>query len=170
MDNIIDTFNINKKTIKEEEILKLNDNQNENDISDIIVKKKKLIEMSNNLNKIEYMEILNIIEEDNCTYSNNSNGVFINLTNVEMHTIDKIYNFLKFTKQKKEELVEKENYLENFKKNINKEEEIVEKKVENKDNEDNESMGSLSDNSENINVNDYLCFSSDDEDNKNVKK
>ena len=42
MDNIIDTFNINKKTIKEDEILKLNDNQNENEISDIIVKKKKV--------------------------------------------------------------------------------------------------------------------------------
>ena len=54
-----------------------------------------------NLTNIEYNEILNIIQEDNCNYTNNTNGVFINLSNVEENTINKIYNFLKFTKQKK---------------------------------------------------------------------
>lgn len=172
MNNILNTFNINKSSIEENEILNNNyvKNNNNEDITDLIIKKKKLIEMTNNLNKIEYIEILNIIQEDKCTYSNNSNGVFINLTNIEEKTIDKIFDFLKFTKQKKKELKEKENYLESFKKNIN------DNKVSNNiiqttnDISDEKSVDSLSDNSDNLNYNDYLCFSSDDEDNKNVKK
>ena len=111
MDNIIDTFKINTSVINEDELLKTNETNDINDNDDLemdlIIKKKKLIDMSSNLNKIEYHEILNIIQKDNCTYSSNSNGIFINLTNVENHTIDKVFNFLKFTKQKKEELKEK---------------------------------------------------------------
>lgn len=171
MDNIIDTFKINKSIINEDELLKIN-NSNDDLEMDLIIKKKKLIDMASNLNKIEYHEILNIIQKDNCTFSSNSNGVFINLTNVENHTIDKVFNFLKFTKQKKKELKEKENYLENFKKNINTEEkkvpEINNIKIIN--NEDNKSVDSLSEDEDNTNYNDYLCFSSDEEDNKIIKK
>lgn len=180
MDNIIDTFKINKSIINEDELLKTNES-NDNLEMDLIIKKKKLIDMSSNLNKIEYHEILNIIQKDNCTFSSNSNGVFINLINVENHTIDKVFNFLKFTKQKKEELKEKENYLENFKKNINIEEKKntetnnninnnINNNVKIINNEDNKSLGSLSEDEDNINYNDYLCFSSDEEDNKNIKK
>ena len=172
MDNIIDTFKINTSIINENEILK--ENENKDDLNmDLIIKKKKLIEMAQNLNKIEYHEILNIIQKDNCTYSSNSNGIFINLTNVENHTIDKVFNFLKFTKQKKEELRDKENYLESFKKNINVEEEnIINMKKNNKiiNNDDEKSVDTLSDNEDKINYNDYLCFSSDEEDNKIIKK
>lgn len=171
MNNIIDTFHINKSIIQEDEILNYkNKSLIESDNSnDLILKKKRLIEMTNNLTKIEYIEILNIIQEDNCSYSSNSNGVFINLTNVENHTIDKIFDFLKFTKHKKEELKEKEIFIESFKdenndnnklKNIN----------NNKTIEDDKSIDTLSDNNDNTNYNDYLCFSSDEEDNKTFKK
>ena len=120
MNNIVDTFHISKLDIDNEE--EKNEIKNNIDIldvnTDIIIKKKKLIELVNNLTNIEYTEILNIIQNDKCSYSSNSNGVFINLTNVENKTIDKIFNFLKFTKQKKEELQEKEKYLETFKNKI----------------------------------------------------
>ena len=169
MNNIIDTFNINKSIINEKDILnnnKINICEDEN--TDLIQKKKKLIEMTNNLTKIEYIEILNIIEEDKCSYSSNTNGVFINLTNIENNTIDKIFNFLKFTKQKKEELKEKEIYLESFK---NKEvEDKNESTKTNTNDEDDKSIESLSENNDILNYNDYLCFSSDEEDNKNIKK
>merc|ERR1711916_67780 len=163
----IDTFNINKSIISENDILnnKINIVPEEN--NDLIQKKKKLIEMTNNLTKIEYIEILNIIEEDKCNYSSNTNGVFINLTNVENNTIDKIFSFLKFTKQKKEELEEKEIYLESFKSNqIIEDKNELYKKTNNK--EDEKSIESLSENNDNLNYNDYLCFSSDEEDNKNI--
>ena len=129
--------------------------------------------MAQNLNNIEYHEILNIIQKDNCTYSSNSNGIFINLTNTKNETIDKVFDFLKFTKQKKKELKEKENYLESFKKKISIEDENINHEKKNKiiNNEDEKSVGTLSDNEEKINYNDYLCFSSyDEEDNKIIKK
>ena len=172
MDNIIDTFKINTSIINENEILK--ECENKDDLNmDLIIKKKKLIEMAQNLNNIEYHEILNIIQKDNCTYSSNSNGIFINLTNTKNETIDKVFDFLKFTKQKKKELKEKENYLESFKKNISIENENINHEKKNKiiNNEDEKSVGTLSDNEDKINYNDYLCFSSDDEeDNKIIKK
>lgn len=172
MDNIIDTFKINTSIINENEILKESENKDDSNM-DLIIKKKKLIEMAQNLNKIEYHEILNIVQKDNCTYSSNSNGIFINLSNIRNETIDKVFDFLKFTKQKKEELKDKENYLESFKKNINvQEENIINIKKNNKiiKNDDEKSLDTLSDNEDKINYNDYLCFSSDEEDNKIIKK
>lgn len=171
MNNIINTFNINKTLITENDKVESNENNiDEENISDLIIKKKKLIDMATNLTKIEYIEILNIIQEDNCSYSNNSNGVFINLTNVEHSTIDKIFNFLKFTKQKKEELKVKEEYLESFKKDIKNDDIKTNTDLENELNNDDRSVDSLSDNSTNMNYNDYLCFSSDEEDNRVIKK
>ena len=170
MDNIIDTFNINKEIISKEQVLNLKNEDDE--IIDVVLKKKKLIEMCVNLTNIEYNEILNIIQDDNCNYSSNSNGVFINLSNVEDITVEKIYNFLKFTKHKKEELKEKETYLEDFKKTIQKEDEIL---LLNNNNDiinnDDKSIETLSDSNEQPNYNDFLCFSSDEEeDKKTIKK
>ena len=128
--------------------------------------------MCYNLTNIEYNEILNIIDNDNCTYSSNSNGVFVNLSNIEDFTINKIYSFLKFTKQKKEELKEKESYLENFKKTINKPENIsIKKTIKIEKNTEDNYIEILTDNYDEINYDDYLCFSSDDENIlKNKKK
>jgi hypothetical protein len=84
-----------------------------------IVKKKKLIDICKNLTKLEYVEIFTIIKEDNCQYSENKNGIFINLTNINEYTIDKIFNFLNFIKHKKEDLIKHEEIINNVKKNIN---------------------------------------------------
>ena len=131
----------------------------------LIQKKKKLIELVKNLSKIEYTEIFNIFQEDNCSYTGNSNGVFINLTNVSEFTINKIFDFIDFIKKKKKELLDKESVLENIKKDIS-EMEIKSEKTENKDNSNcnNISYEDLSDNEESINVDNYLCFSSDEDD------
>jgi hypothetical protein len=171
MDNIIDTFNINKEIINKDEILNTKEN-NDEDIVDVILKKKKLIEMAVNLTVFEYNEILSIIQDDNCNYSSNTNGVFINLSNIEDKTIDRIYNFLKYTKHKKEELKQKESYLEDFKKTIQKDDESNLFNNNNNDfvRNDDKSVESLSDNDENLNYNDYLCFSSDDDEEKKVLK
>ena len=160
MDNILDTFQISKKNIDKNE--KLSQEELEINInSNIILKKKKLIEYSKNLTKLEYNEIFSIIEKDNCDYSSNINGIFINLSNVEENTIDKIFNFLKFTKQKKKELKEKEFYIEDFKKNISEEESIKihKKKIKQK----NEYCDDLSSDEEEECTEKYIYFSSDDE-------
>ena len=97
----------------------LNNNYEFSNISDNInLKKKKLIEIAKNLTKLEYFEILNIIEEDKCQYSENKNGIFINLNNISENTIDKIFNFINFIKHKKEDLLKHEEVINNAKKNI----------------------------------------------------
>lgn len=160
MDNILDTFQISKKNIDKNE--KLSQEELEINInSNIILKKKKLIEYSKNLTKLEYNEIFSIIEKDNCDYSSNINGIFINLSNVEENTIDKIFNFLKFTKQKKKELKEKEFYIEDFKKNISEEESIKIHKKNSK--QKNEYCDDLSSDEEAECTEKYIYFSSDDE-------
>ena len=77
-----------------------------NTLDNINLKKKKLIEISN------------IIEEDKCQYSENKNGIFINLNNISENTIDKIFNFINFIKHKKEDLLKHEEVINNAKKNI----------------------------------------------------
>ena len=84
----------------------------------LILKKKKLIEICKNLSNLEYLEIFNIIQENNCQYSENKNGVFINLSNVSELIIDKIFNFLNFIKLKKEDLNKYEEFMNDAKKNI----------------------------------------------------
>ena len=84
----------------------------------LIFKKKKLIETIKNLSKLEYLEIFSIIQNDNCQFSENKNGIFINLSNVSEITIDKIFNFINFIKHKKEDLIKHEEIINNAKKNI----------------------------------------------------
>jgi hypothetical protein len=133
----------------------------------LIFKKKKLIEISKNLTKIEYFEIFNIITEDQCQYSENKNGIFINLSNVTEKTIDKIFEFINFIKHKKEDLIKHEEYLIYFKKNIT--ENIIDKKIdfirnENDQNNDNTKYIEISDDEYDDKKNsDYLVFSSDEE-------
>ena len=152
------------------EILKDFDNQDNNDFNieynanASIKKKKKLLESVKNLSNIEYNEIFNIIQENNCQYSGNNNGIFINLQNVNDEIIDKIFNFLEFIKKKKEELNEKDVVLENIKKDIqvNEIEHIDNNKINNT--QKNETILSDDDcDDEKINYDKYLCFSSDED-------
>lgn len=131
----------------------------------LIQKKKKLIELVKNLSKLEYTEIFNIFQEDCCSYTGNSNGVFINLTNVSEKTINKIFDFIDFIKKKKKELLDKENVLENIKKDIN-EFEVKNDKIDLKEDSNNISIDydDLSENEESLNIDNYLCFSSDEDD------
>ena len=133
----------------------------------LILKKKKLIEISKNLTKIEYLEIFNIIQEDKCIYSENKNGIFINLSNVSENTIDKIFNFINFIKHKKEDLLKYEEYVSIAKKNIS----DVQKSIINNNintekeyNDNNNYEYSDSEDDDDKKINEYLVFSSDEED------
>jgi len=155
--------------LNKNEVLKDFNMQNNNDfhieynVNTSIKKKKKLLELVKNLSNIEYNEIFNIIQENNCPYSGNNNGIFINLQNVNDEIIDKIFIFLEFIKQKKEELNEKDVVLENIKKDIKV------NVIENFDNKINNTSKNdivLSDDDrddEKNNSDKYLCFSSDED-------
>ena len=67
-----------------------------NDVKFNIKEKKQLVKDISNLNKIEHIEIFKIFKKDNIKYTENSNGIFINLNNVDNKTLLKVRNFLKF--------------------------------------------------------------------------
>lgn len=151
-----------------------NNNKNDyfqNDINNsenFFLKKKKLIETVKNLSNLEYLEIFNIFKEDNCQYSENSNGVFINLQNINENTIDKIFNFINYIKQKKEELSKYETLIDTAKKNIgNVKKEINNNIIQQKEKYidynyyDNNSEND--DNDENIENDNILLISSDED-------
>jgi len=155
--------------LKENKIFNEFNNKNNNDFhieynaNESIQKKKKLLEKVKNLSNIEYNEIFNILQENKCQYSGNNNGVFINLKNVNDEIIDKIFNFLKFNKKKKEELNDKDSVLENMKKDIQLNE--IEQIDNNMNNtyKNNNNLSDDEDNNEKINIDTYLCFSSDED-------
>jgi hypothetical protein len=124
--SIENSNNNNSEIIPEKKDVQNNNNEF------LITKKKRLIDMVNNLSKMEYLEIFNIFLEDNCQYSENKNGVFINLNNVKENTIDKIYNFINFIKHKKEDLLIHEEKIKVAKDNIK---EINEKSFKYEDND-----------------------------------
>ena len=57
-----------------------------------------------NLSTSEYQEIFNILRNDSISYTENKNGVFINLKNVNDDIIHKIFNFIEFCKDNKKNL------------------------------------------------------------------
>ena len=149
--------NLNEKTLIEKREVSSNEN--------LIMKKKKLIEISSNLTKIEYLEIFNIFVEDKCQYSENINGVFINLNNISEITIDKIFSFINFIKDKKEDLLIHEEKINNAKDIIK---ENNEKNIEFLNNEKNNSFNNyddLSSDEEEDKKKNYLNLSSDEDDN-----
>jgi hypothetical protein len=158
-ENIKETEN-NEKIEENNNIF--SDNISNNDT--LITKKKKLIEISKNLTKIEYLEIFNIIQNDGCSYSENKNGIFINLMNVSEDTIDKIFNFIDFIKHKKEDLIKHEEYVNNFKKNMNENEKTTYPEIKEVQIIDDYTYDS-DENQDNDNDNkfNYLTFSSDEE-------
>ena len=63
-------------------------------------------------NKIQYLEIIKIVKSQDDKFSENANGVFINLSNLKKETLEKISDFVKFN-------IENENFLKEGETNIN---------------------------------------------------
>lgn len=82
------------------------------DTDSLLCKKKKLKDLIKNLNHFELIEIFNIFKNENCNYSENTNGIFINITNVNEDIINKVYKFIEFTEEKKKELNDQETIIE----------------------------------------------------------
>ena len=132
----------------------------------LIMKKKRLIETVSNLTTTEYMEIFNIFIEDKCQYSENINGVFINLNNVNEETVDRINNFIIFIKDKKEDLLSRDEEIQTIKDNYITEEDVVENITLIKSENDTTQECYLSENEEeDINIDKYLDISSDEDEN-----
>ena len=70
-----------------------------------LVEKKAIMTRIQNLkNKKHYIQIFKIIKENNATYSQNINGVFINLINIEDNILDKIVKYLNYIDSRNSEI------------------------------------------------------------------
>ena len=59
---------------------------------------------SNLKNKKHYIQIYTIIKENNVNYSQNINGIFINLSNIEDTILDKIVEYLNYVESRNTEI------------------------------------------------------------------
>ena len=59
---------------------------------------KELRERIGTLGKCENIELLKILLKNNVKYTENKNGIFINMNKLEPKCIDEIKNFLEFVK------------------------------------------------------------------------
>ena len=100
------------------------DLQSEKIIEGTSIDKKKLTNLKNKiscLSKIEFIEIFKIIKEEGNKYTENKNGIFINMNKLSINTISKIDSFINYTLQNKTD-IENENLIrENIKDFIEKE-------------------------------------------------
>jgi hypothetical protein len=74
-------------------------------------KKKELIEMvkNSNLNDIQLYQIFCMVKEDTDKYTQNNNGILVNMKRLKDTTIEKIYKFVTSIKpEENEELLEDE--------------------------------------------------------------
>tara|TARA_B110000238_G_scaffold199850_1_gene248070 strand:+ start:481 stop:741 length:261 start_codon:yes stop_codon:yes gene_type:complete len=82
---------------------------------------EKLIELrkkTESLSKDEQIQFFHIIKQNNINYTQNKNGIFIILTNLEDHLITKLYDFFNFlddTRKTTQEIEDKIINLNKFK-------------------------------------------------------
>lgn len=79
----------------------------------VLIKLKNDIEK---LDKIHHLKILEIIEKNSIKYSENRNGIFINMNSFNSKTVSDIKNELKYIKEQEKNL----NDIEKVKKELNK--------------------------------------------------
>ena len=100
----MNTIEINQDTI---------DTQNVEELKKKIINtKKRVIKEVSNLNKLEHIEIFKILKSNNIVYTENVNGIFINLSPVNISILNEIILFINFVKNKNIELLEKENKIQ----------------------------------------------------------
>ena len=109
-DVFLSTIEINQDSIDTNKIDDLKRN--------IIDTKRRVIKEVGKLNKLEHMEIFKILRSHNVIYSENVNGIFINLSPVNIGALNDVILFINYVKNKNIELLEKESTLQKTKEEI----------------------------------------------------
>ena len=87
-----------------------------------IKKIKKLKKKILNLTKKEHIEVFKIIRENKDNYSENRNGVFINMNKLDIQIIEKVSNFVDFCYENKRKIELDNQIIQNLKENLKKNE------------------------------------------------
>ena len=75
---------------------------------ELYLNKKRLMESVKKLSKDEIIEIFKIFLDNNVPYSENNNGIFINLNNVKEKTLNEINKYIEYIEVKKNDLIDSE--------------------------------------------------------------
>jgi len=84
----------------------------------ILSTKKYILKEITKLNKLEHIEIFKILKNNNIIYTENVNGIFVNMKNLDVNTLNDIIKFINYVKNKNIELLEKETILKKTKNEI----------------------------------------------------
>jgi len=78
-----------------------------------INKLKSLKEKIESLDKTEHQEVLKIIKKYECKFTENNNGVFINMNKLSKNVINEIESFLIFSEENNKMLVHRDTVISN---------------------------------------------------------
>jgi len=70
--------------------------------------RKTFLEDLKLLNKSEQEEIFRILKRNNCSFSENSNGIFFDVQRIDSHTFSQLQSFIDFCKKNRRNLEERE--------------------------------------------------------------
>ena len=79
---------------------------------------KNLRNVIDNLNPLYHDKIFDLIKENNMLYSENKNGIFINMNNLSKTCIEKIYEYLEYIKKQEKNFSDVEKIKREFKKDF----------------------------------------------------
>jgi len=65
---------------------------------------KKLRDIIENMNKIHQIHILKILKENDIQFTENSNGIFVNMSLLNKKTLNRIRKFIKYVHLQEEQL------------------------------------------------------------------
>ena len=83
-----------------------------NDLNNLIQLKNQI----ENIDKIHHVKILKILKNNNIKYSENRNGIFVNMTSFDSQTIDSIEKILSYIKTQEKRLTDIETIKEELSK------------------------------------------------------
>ena len=83
-------------------------------MSDLI----KLKEQMEKLNESQQLDVVRILMENQIKFSENSNGIFLNLTNLKIEEIEEINKYIQYISDQEANLITIENMKKEYKKNF----------------------------------------------------
>lgn len=78
-----------------------------NDIEDY-ERRKAFLEDLNTLNKLEQEEVFRILKKNSSLFSENSNGIFFDVSRVDKNTFSQLLTFIEFCKKNREDFESRE--------------------------------------------------------------
>ncbi len=74
-------------------------------------RRRTFLDSLKGLTKSEYMEIVRLLQKHAVQYSENHNGIFLNLTTLSQEVFDDLERFLVFTQQNRKNLSDRDSLL-----------------------------------------------------------